>query len=205
MALAGKATSEAVIIEQITNQIHIHMNVKDLQVETNRKLEVMSSRLDVLATMTANATKTKRACEGNGGVGSSTPTWNYQSSPTFTTRPEGIPPWNQSQYKYCQPLFDSWRDMRRQIKAGSLRVFTGGLGGLMVEGEYEVWVCAHKDPCALGETSSSAMCFKRGLKSSCRGISTLTCSSFSQVPPPKALSYSQGIFIFSDSTPHLQD
>ena len=39
--------------------------------------------------------------------------------------------------------------MRRQIKAGSLRVFTGGLGGLMVEGEYEVWVCAHKDPCAL--------------------------------------------------------
>ena len=54
MASAGKATSEAVIIEQITNQIHIHMNVKDLQVETNRKLEVMSSRLDVLAAMTAN-------------------------------------------------------------------------------------------------------------------------------------------------------
>ena len=147
---AGKATSEAVIIEQITNQIHIHMNVKDLQVETNRKLEVMSSRLDVLAAMTANASETKRACEGGSGVGSSTPSWDYQASPTFTSRPEGIPPWNQSQYKYCQPLFDSWRDMRRQIKAGSLRVFTGGLGGLMVEGEYEVWVCAHKDPCALG-------------------------------------------------------
>ena len=78
------------------------------------------------------------------------PATTYQSSPTFETRPEGFPPWNQSQYKYCQPLFDSWRDMRRQIKAGSLKVITGGLGRLIVEGEYEVWVCAHKDPCALG-------------------------------------------------------
>lgn len=120
---------------------------EDLQLETNlqlqaiRKFDAMNTKLDLLLEMIGNTTMNQHV---------SSPTWDYHSSPTFTTRSEGIPPWNQSQYKYCQPLFDSWRDMRQEMKTGSLRVFKGGLGGLLVEGEYEVWVCAHKDPCALG-------------------------------------------------------
>lgn len=138
--------SESVIIEQITNhnQIHVHMNVRDLQIETNSKLDKISSRLDVLSETQTNMTaKTKCSCDEHSA-------WNYQMSVAWSSSSRSAPLWNQSQYKYCQPLFDSWRDMRRQLKAGSLRVLTGGLGKLLVEGEYEVWICVHKDPCALG-------------------------------------------------------
>ena len=71
-------------------------------------------------------------------------------SPTWLPDTSSVPAWNQLQYKSCQPLFDSWADMRRRLDEGSLVIKTGGLGKLTVPGEYESWVCVHDDACALG-------------------------------------------------------
>lgn len=71
------------------------------------------------------------------------------SSPLNSPNSGGIPPWNQAQYRYCQPAFDSWEDMRTRRRDGSLTVKAGGLGNLMVAGEYEAWVCVHDDACGL--------------------------------------------------------
>ena len=71
-------------------------------------------------------------------------------SPTWVPDTSSVSPWNQLQYKSCQPLFDSWADMRRRLDEGSLVIKTGGLGKLTVPGEYESWVCVHDDACALG-------------------------------------------------------
>ena len=85
------------------------------------------------------------------GYDFSTKQWDPSLSPTWVGNATGsVPPWNQKQYKYCQPLFDGWSDLRNQMRAGSLVLFTGGLGLLMIEDEYEAWVCPRGDPCALG-------------------------------------------------------
>ena len=71
------------------------------------------------------------------------------SPPLSSPSSEVIPPWNQAQYRYCQPAFDSWEDMRVRRREGSLTVKTGGLGNLVVAGEYEAWVCVYDDACGL--------------------------------------------------------
>lgn len=70
--------------------------------------------------------------------------------PKLSVSTVGLHLWGQAQYKYCQPVFNSWTDMRARRRNGSLKVKMGGLGELMVEGEYESWVCVYDDACSLG-------------------------------------------------------
>ena len=69
-------------------------------------------------------------------------------SPTWLPDTSSVPPWNQLQYKSCQPLFDSWADMRRRLDEGSLVIKTGGLGKLMEIHGYETWQCLLFHSCA---------------------------------------------------------
>ena len=78
------------------------------------------------------------------------PVASMVSAPTLRVRTMALPPWNQQQYSFCQPVFDSWPDMRERRRAGSLIVKMGGLGKYMVEGEFESWTCVYDDACALG-------------------------------------------------------
>ena len=72
------------------------------------------------------------------------------SAPKLSVSTVGFPPWGQPQYRHCQPVFDSWTDMRMQRREGSVVVKTGGLGDLMIDGEYETWTCVYDDACGLG-------------------------------------------------------
>ena len=152
-----------VIIEHITNQMHVHMNVKDLQAETNAQLiqiiheqsgitskitkmskilsnlkQNMTEMIDMLAGATAN---TPRASDSS---------WDLSLSPAFRDNATDVPRWNQRQYRHCQPVVDSWSDLRQKFAEGSLVMKTGGLGTLSVAHEYEVWVCFLDDACSLG-------------------------------------------------------
>ena len=103
----------------------------------------LSDLLSALLNLANNNSQTqKRADKGND--------WDHTSSPTWTPSSSDVPPWNQSQYKRCQPAFTSWQEMRRQISDRSVQVKTGGLGALLIPGEYESWVCVYEDACALG-------------------------------------------------------
>jgi len=153
-----------VIIEHITNQMHVHMNVKDLQAETNAQLiqiiheqsgitskitkmskilsnlkQNMTEMIDMLAGATAN---TPRASDES--------SWDLSLSPAFRDNATDVPRWNQRQYRHCQPVVDSWSDLRQKFAEGSLVMKTGGLGTLSVAHEYEVWVCFLDDACSLG-------------------------------------------------------
>ena len=115
--------------------------------ETNAKLAKMSKTLSMLK---SNITEMKQCACAGGSPSSPTTSWDHMKSPTWTPSSNDIPAWNQSQYKHCQPVFNSWRDLRRQFQAGSLMARTGGLGDLMIINEYESWICVLNDLCSLG-------------------------------------------------------
>ena len=130
----GAISGGSVVVEQITNLIHVHMNVKDLQSETNIKIaEVKSMLVELL--------------EPSSIASPSPPTWDSSLSATQLPNTTDIPVWNQQQYKHCHPSVSSWPDA---LQDKSLIMKTGGLGNLIVEGKFEIWVCLHNDPCALG-------------------------------------------------------
>ena len=164
----GTNTANIVNIGQIVNENHIHLDINDLllqdvaskfQVLTEAQLHA-NTRLDkVSKVMKKSVSALNQSCAAgtmrtNGDDGSSTRSstqeWYPSMSPTWLPDTSSVPPWNQLQYKSCQPLFDSWADMRRRLDEGSLVIKTGGLGKLMVLEEYESWVCVRDDACALG-------------------------------------------------------
>ena len=137
------------------DQIVVHVDMKDLQAETNAKLAKMSKSLSVISkNLTEIKTEIKQWVCGKGSNDVSSldpnPNWDHTSSPTWTPSPGSIPSWNQAQYKHCQPVFNSWSDLRQQYKSGSLQARTGGLGNLLIVNEYESWVCVFDDICSLG-------------------------------------------------------
>ena len=134
----GAISAGSVVVEQITNLIHVHMNAKDLQSETKVEIaEVKSMLAELLDDIR----------EPSSSASPSTPTWDSSLSATQLPNTTDIPAWNQQQYKHCHPSVSSWPDA---LQDKSLIMKTGGLGNLMVEGKYEIWVCLLKDPCALG-------------------------------------------------------
>ena len=162
---SGSDTTNIVNIGQILNENHIHVDINDLllqdvatkfqilrdeQSNTNTKLDKVRKVLN--KTMSAmNQSCATGMMRTNGDCCTSSPLhWDPSMSPTWLPDPSTVPPWNQLQYKSCQPLFDSWADMRRRLDEGSLVVKTGGLGKLMVPEQFESWVCVRDDACALG-------------------------------------------------------
>ena len=164
----GTNTANIVNIGQIVNENHIHLDINDLllqdvaskfqvlteaQMKANTQLEkvrkVLKKSVSALNQSCANGTIRTNGDDGS-TTRSSTQEWYPSMSPTWLPDTSSVPPWNQLQYKFCQPLFDSWADMRRRLDEGSLVIKTGGLGKLMVLEEYEAWVCVRDDACALG-------------------------------------------------------
>ena len=162
---SGTDSTNVVNIGQILNENHIHVDINDLllqdvatkfqilrdeQSNTNTKLDKVRKVLN--KTMSAlNQSCATGMMRTNGDCCTSSPLhWDPSMSPTWLPDSSTVPPWNQLQYKSCQPLFDSWADMRRRLDEGSLVVKTGGLGKLMVPEQFESWVCVRDDACALG-------------------------------------------------------
>ena len=164
----GTNTANIVNIGQIVNENHIHLDINDLllqdvaskfQVLTEAQLNANTQLDKVSKVLKKSVSALNQSCAAgtmrtNGDDGSSTRSstqeWYPSMSPTWLPDTSSVPPWNQLQYKSCQPLFDSWADMRRRLDEGSLVIKTGGLGKLMVLKEYESWVCVRDDACALG-------------------------------------------------------
>jgi len=90
--------------------------------------------------------------------------WDHTSSPTWVPSASDVPHWNQTQYKRCQPVFASWQEMQHQVKAGSVKVKTGGLGRLLIPYEYESWICVHDDACSLGGDWYFCYVFKESIE-----------------------------------------
>ena len=134
----GAISGGSVVVEQITNLIHVHMNVKDLQSELNVEIAEVKSMLAELLDDTRKPSSI---------TSPSPPTWDSSLSATQLPNTTDIPAWNQQQYKHCHPSVSSWPDA---LQDKSLIMKTGGLGNLIVEGKFEIWVCLHNDPCALG-------------------------------------------------------
>jgi len=107
------------------------------ELQTLRKMNKVLSKI-------ANSTSAMQKCAAEGSD------WNYTSSVTWAPRSSDVPAWNQLQHKHCQPIFTSWPELRQQIKGGGLQAKIGGLGQLLIPGEYEVWICVFDDACALG-------------------------------------------------------
>lgn len=99
---------------------------KNEQAETNAKLEETNAKLakmsKTLSMLKSNITEMKQCACASGSPSSPTMSWDYMKSPTWTPSSNDIPAWNQSQYKRCQPVFNSWRDLSRQFQAGSVMV-----------------------------------------------------------------------------------
>ncbi len=158
--------TNTVHIGQILNENHIHLDINDLllqdvatkfqvlkeaQSNANIKLDKVSKELSkTLSSFNQSCATGTMQTTDDAGCYPSTPVWDPSMSPTWLPDTSSVPPWNQLQYKSCQPLFDSWADMRRRLDEGSLVIKTGGLSKLMVPEEYESWVCVHDDACALG-------------------------------------------------------
>jgi len=132
----GAISGGGVVVEQITNLIHVHMNVKDLQSETNVKIAEVKSMLAEFLDDTR---------EPSSSASPSPPTWDSSLSATQLPNTTDIPAWNQQQYKHCHPPVSSADALHDK----SLIMKTGGLGNLIEEGKYETWVCLLNDPCAL--------------------------------------------------------
>lgn len=157
--------------------------LKDEQSKIITKLDKLSKKVSEL----------NQSCgiwtNGNSAVSPSTPEWDASMSPTWLPGTSSVPPWNQLQYKFCQPVFDSWADMRRRADEGSLVIKTGGLGKLMVLGKYESWVCVRDDAWPWLETTFSATSLTRPQICSCRGTRTSisTCLEQNHKLPQQAL------------------
>ena len=115
--------SGSVVVEQITNLIHVYMNVKDLQSETNVKIEEVKSMLAELLDDTREPTGPSSSASP------STPTWDSSLSATQLSNTTDIPAWNHQQYKHCHPSVSSWSDA---LQDKSLIMKTGNLGNLIL-------------------------------------------------------------------------
>ena len=156
------STASVVKIERIVNENQIrndvHVDVNDLLLKDSAfKYQLLKDEQSKIITkldkLSKKVSELNQSCgiwtNGNSAVSPSTPGWDPSMSPTWLPGTSSVPPWNQLQYKFCQPVFDSWADMRRRADEGSLVIKTGGLGKLMVLGKYESWVCVRDDACAL--------------------------------------------------------
>jgi len=120
---------------------------KVIEVQVAKMMTKMSKTLSMLK---SNITEMKQCACAGGSPSSPTTSWDHMKSPTWTPSSNDIPAWNQSQYKHCQPVFNSWQDLRKGFQAGSLMARTGGLGNLLILNEYESWICVLNDLCSLG-------------------------------------------------------
>ena len=90
----GAISGGSVVVEQITNLIHVHMNVKDLQSELNVEIAEVKSMLAELLDDTRKPSSI---------ASPSPPTWDSSLSATQLPNTTDIPAWNQQQYKHCHP------------------------------------------------------------------------------------------------------
>ena len=107
---------------EVEKIVYINQTIEVEKVIEVQAAKMMTKMSKALSKLKSNITEMKQCACAGGSPSSPTTSWDHMKSPTWTPSSNDIPAWNQSQYKHCQPVFNSWQDVHKRFQAGSLMV-----------------------------------------------------------------------------------